>query len=471
MSARPRRSAEFVEPDPRFQNFLTDRADLRRAADSWPTSERTPHPVAEMLRVSRELFVHSYFVYEFGAVAVVWSVLALEGALRDRLGEAAGKWDGLSTLIDRTREYGWISDEEQESLKAGALFRNRLVHAGEQTYLPPGTTEPMLHASHAAISAVYERAAALAERRTVAAAEFPSAPGVYVVYEPQSTDADALLYVGVAAVQSIAKRWQGQHLQNRSGGSALRRSLGPHLGLVDKKLTAKAGRYYPVEVEEEITDYLESCSIVFFPATTADEADELEVELRKRLRPKLNISRARRRRRRAIFDSLTAFSPPGPVAPQPCRRRPIDPTSCPPMDLLKRISPARYDAEAVAETATRFQGLSQEEQDEYLGLWHYAGLDEASHPFTSLLRESHNNTCVVRDLDGSLQLLWEDEPRSGRWLVSPLYQENLIGDDEIADLLDADPDWLASCELELSHDELSRLLASLPGAPGPAMRF
>jgi hypothetical protein len=70
-----------------------------------------------------------------------------------------------------------------------------------------------------------------------------------------------------------------------------------HLGLVAAKLRRREGRYYPTAVEQEITHFLEGCEIEFFPTATADEADDLEFELRQRLRPELNISSARRRRR------------------------------------------------------------------------------------------------------------------------------------------------------------------------------
>lgn len=88
-------------------------------------------------------------------------------------------------------------------------------------------------------------------RIRVTDAAFPSNPGVNVVWE---AGLDRPIYVGVAARQSIAERWRGQHLRDRAGGSALRRSLGPHAGFVEKKLSVKRdGRYYPAEVEVKIT--------------------------------------------------------------------------------------------------------------------------------------------------------------------------------------------------------------------------
>jgi hypothetical protein len=140
------------------------------------------------------------------------------------------------------------------------------------------------------------------------------------------------------------------------------------------------------------------------------------------------------------------------------------------VELLDTISPDHYDAEATVSKASRYEHLTTEEQNEYLGLWEFAGLDEAAHPLSCLLRESHNATSVIRDLDGSLQMLWE-EPRSGEWNVGPLSRQNLIDDDQIADALEADPEWLADCGLPLTTDELTRLLDSLRMLPAPVMRF
>jgi hypothetical protein len=129
-------------------------------------------------------------------------------------------------------------------------------------------------------------------RESVATAAFPNSYGVYVVY---GTSADERpIYVGVAGTQTIAERWRKQHLRPRSGGSALRRSLGPYLGLVERKLRTSEGRYYPPEVEDAISAFLTECFIEFFPVGTTEAADDLEVELRRLPRPRLNVSQARR---------------------------------------------------------------------------------------------------------------------------------------------------------------------------------
>jgi hypothetical protein len=134
----------------------------------------------------------------------------------------------------------------------------------------------------------------VALRDSVKTAVFPNSYGVYVLYE--TIDDDQPLYVGVAGAQTIAERWRRQHLRHRSGGSALRRSLGVYLGLVEQKLRMSEGRYYPHEVEDAISAFLADCLIEFFPTSTTEAADDVEVELRQALRPRLNVSQARRRR-------------------------------------------------------------------------------------------------------------------------------------------------------------------------------
>jgi len=76
------------------------------------------------------------------------------------------------------------------------------------------------------------------------------------------------------------------------------------------------------------------------------------------------------------------------------------------MNLLDQLDDRRHDTLAILGAANEFGQFTDAEQDETEGgLWSYAGLGEAEHPLTSLLRESHNATRVVRDLDGTLQLL------------------------------------------------------------------
>jgi hypothetical protein len=71
-----------------------------------------------------------------------------------------------------------------------------------------------------------------------------------------------------------------------------------------------------------------------------------------------------------------------------------------PVGALDVIDVRRFDAEAICAATTRFAELSNEEQEEYVSLCDFAGMLGAEHPFTDLLLESNDATCMVRDLDG-----------------------------------------------------------------------
>lgn len=145
-------------------------------------------------------------------------------------------------------------------------------------------------------------------RPLIGSAEFPNTPGVYIVYADDARP----LYVGVAATQSIRRRWVGQHLQPRSGGSALRRTLGVHLGLVETKLRTSEGRYYPADVEAAITRFLDTCKIQLHPTTDATAAKALEAQLIGTLEPMLNVRGVRSveaRAKAALAAGLRAVRP------------------------------------------------------------------------------------------------------------------------------------------------------------------
>jgi hypothetical protein len=78
VSADPRSkgglSALPVEPDSRWQDMMIGaKEDLEREASSWEQGSYVPQDIKRMFSVSRELFVHSYFIHEFAAVACRFS--------------------------------------------------------------------------------------------------------------------------------------------------------------------------------------------------------------------------------------------------------------------------------------------------------------------------------------------------------------------------------------------------------------
>lgn len=144
-------------------------------------------------------------------------------------------------------------------------------------------------------------------RTRVSSARFPDEPGAYVVY-----DGEQVLYVGVAATQTLKQRWQQQHLKPRAGGSALRRTLGVHLGLVKSKVRRAEGRYYPPDIEQAITRFLRGCDVDLTPTVDAATARALERQLIGTLTPVLNVhhqATAEARAKRALGQALSSLDP------------------------------------------------------------------------------------------------------------------------------------------------------------------
>ena len=148
---------ELVEPDPRWQLLHGDRAALEQIAAQWPTSAKVPGEIAEMLRVARDLLVHSYFVYEFGAVAVAWSLIAVEAALRNRVADEASEREPLARVISKAEELGLLRADEVVALDAARKFRNSLAHAKGQSVFSLGMVAPMLAVAHEIVVNLYER--------------------------------------------------------------------------------------------------------------------------------------------------------------------------------------------------------------------------------------------------------------------------------------------------------------------------
>lgn len=141
------------------------------------------------------------------------------------------------------------------------------------------------------------------------------------------------------------------------------------------------------------------------------------------------------------------------------------------MDLLDWIDTKRCDTKGIVDRANRFASLTDDERGEYFGLWHYAGLDTARHPLSKLLRESHNETCIVRDLDGALWMLAQESSLSDSWLRGRLCRGNLVDKTSLEDQLEHDPRWLEDAGIPLSGVELRELLDCLPEAPGRLQTF
>ncbi len=124
---------------------------LEQLAASWPTSSGTPTEIAELLRISRRLFAHSFFVYEFMAVAALWSFLALEAALRACLQSHAP----FAKLIDQACEQGRVGPGVGELLHAARELRNGFAHPSTQAAWTVGMAAPTVEASHRVIADLF----------------------------------------------------------------------------------------------------------------------------------------------------------------------------------------------------------------------------------------------------------------------------------------------------------------------------
>src|SRR5262249_13089586 len=86
---------------------------------------------ASLLRTARHVFVHSWFNYDFMAVACLLAFQAMEAALR-------GRYPGspkapLRSLVDRASRDGILSYDEVDLALGGVRLRNSLSHPSRQT--------------------------------------------------------------------------------------------------------------------------------------------------------------------------------------------------------------------------------------------------------------------------------------------------------------------------------------------------
>jgi hypothetical protein len=110
--------------------------------DTWVVSRQTPSGVSDQLDVTRSLYCHGFFVYEFITVAVQQSFIALEAALAHRLDRPQ---DSLGDLIARANRHRLVDDAGFKSLDKGARrLRNGFSHARQQEVWTPGMAAPVI---------------------------------------------------------------------------------------------------------------------------------------------------------------------------------------------------------------------------------------------------------------------------------------------------------------------------------------
>lgn len=122
-------------------------ADFQHLANDWRTSPDMPDGVASILSTSRARFTHGWFVYEFMAVAVAWSLMAVEAALRSALAPVPDRMS-LKDLILRAEHQGLVTPAWADRLDAARQLRNSFAHSDRQSAFTVGMAVPLLEAAH-----------------------------------------------------------------------------------------------------------------------------------------------------------------------------------------------------------------------------------------------------------------------------------------------------------------------------------
>ena len=150
--------SEFLNPDVRWQNYIVGtREDLDRISEGWAVDPNVPDEISRMLRVSRQLFSHSYFVHEFAVAAVTWALFAVEGSIRLAFASSSDDREGLYGLVGKAQGRGWLSTELGDRLRAAGKLRNMLVHTEAQRAFTLGVSVPIMETVHEGISFMWQR--------------------------------------------------------------------------------------------------------------------------------------------------------------------------------------------------------------------------------------------------------------------------------------------------------------------------
>jgi hypothetical protein len=162
-------SGALLEPDARFRDLVFHDVatgevrpmridDLRNMIAVVELSEYVPVTIRDQFDIARNVFVYSWFMYEFATLAEQQCFAVLEMALRHRLDPAAPpnttRSPGLDSLLKTALTRGWLRREDFLVPSAPATgdavclldfiprSRNHLMHGNIQL-LPQGTPDIM----------------------------------------------------------------------------------------------------------------------------------------------------------------------------------------------------------------------------------------------------------------------------------------------------------------------------------------
>lgn len=136
---------------------VLDSAALRRRVDTWPVAPATPPSTATMLATARALLVQGSVTYEFFTVAVMWALLAVEGALNTIYPTPTGeRTPSLGVLLKRATADGRLDAVWLERLDAARQLRDGLAHpTHEETIFSPVYAVPVVDVTHQAVARLF----------------------------------------------------------------------------------------------------------------------------------------------------------------------------------------------------------------------------------------------------------------------------------------------------------------------------
>jgi hypothetical protein len=154
-----------IHPDARWQqrgeNGHLNGASARGSFDALDERARraaalvdplVPSGIAELLATSRALLSHSWFRYDFMAIACLVAFQAVESTLRQTVYPFARPDTAYEALVDQAVRDWHISRDVGDRLKAAARLREGLAQPGGQAAYTFAIAEPIVEFCHTVVS-------------------------------------------------------------------------------------------------------------------------------------------------------------------------------------------------------------------------------------------------------------------------------------------------------------------------------
>jgi hypothetical protein len=111
-------------------------------------TEPVPEGIARLLTTARSLFAHSWFNYEFMAIAATVALQAVEATFRQVVFPEVSEGRPFRGLVTQGAKEGWLAADLADRLFAGVSLRNSLSHPETQAAFTLGMAAPMIENSH-----------------------------------------------------------------------------------------------------------------------------------------------------------------------------------------------------------------------------------------------------------------------------------------------------------------------------------